>query len=389
MSVEERGTKTYLGRYEYPNGSVFLSGRNFTCHDTNSSPDQESRIKPNDISQFSFNNTSRTYFSRWKTSTVWMSRPVWNGSTEFTPAAYYNSPGKAARTVQLDLRTRLLSDIKAQTVSLGIALAQYRQTASLFAQTTDLIRDLFKGKKYVMNRYVLKSWKKSAYHQRLLREIPNPKTALVAGNAYLTYAFGVRQLADDVNGSLEILQDRLTEPVWVGKNVSGVKRDMNTISWTNAYGMQCTRTIAETVVQRLKSQYQLKPHAYNVGRTGVNNYSEVIWDWIPFSWVVDQMIPVGRYLQALDALSATQNFRAYRTEFYKQGGDFWVDGHLSTYNEESLYRSGILTANGFESNIPLPKYEPSTSWHSLANSVSLLLVLRNSPNIENTYLPRI
>lgn len=380
----------FIGYMETPTGQVYLTGKNFTEVDTHYSPSREQRIKPVDVSQFSLSNTSRLYRDETVVETDWHVYVDPYGNRYHTPAAFYVRPGLVARNVELDLETRLLLKIKDQKLSLGIALAQYRQTASLFSQTTGIIRDVLRGKRYVFKKYVLKP---KAFGSKFVAfpkvkgvpvtvRLPKVDPSILA-NIFLMKSFGWDQMYEDVQGSVDVLQSRLTQPLYRETRQSGKVENIDYTTWSVG-GRPCEMFLHEKLVHRVKSRYGVSPAHYNLSQAGLTNPAEVVWDWIPFSWVVDQFISIGSYLRALDVLRGTEDFRAYTTEYYVQQSQRSYDGVISTTDHESLFRGPMVTSLSPQ----LPSWKPSKSYFALTADIALLLNLRKSGKGKNVFIPK-
>jgi hypothetical protein len=267
--------------------------------------------------------------------------------------------------VTVDLSGRLRSKIKAQNVNLAVALAQYRQTADLFSRAANDIYRIFRS---------LRSGRGLRDIARWLKTPANSKQRDVASQ-WLRLQYGMRPLVSDLYGSAEALRTALTEGVWMHASV----RDRNVRTgnrvWrpgtSGPYRGFSDWSVTQTV--SLKAQYRVWDSTMkSLSSVGITNPAEVIWELIPYSFVVDWMFPVGRWLASLDALAGTTDFS------YQQVVK--IDGveSGSTYGGQ-FKRTYVLYSRGSrQTNLSLPRfgYKPSTHLGNVLNGLALLTLLK-------------
>jgi hypothetical protein len=261
---------------------------------------------------------------------------------------------KVAFATDLDWQTQMRLKIKDYSVNLGTALAEYRQTSNMF-------RDAGVG---VYNAW--KSFKGKRKSRRKLRPCDVAASELI-------YSYGVAPLISDVYDSMDVFVQRLERPIhrrivstaWQDDAINLSAPDGDFIGRINC----SERAIAYITLDPNKDQNFI-----------MGNPLELAWEVLPFSFVVDWLIPIGDYLSALDALkgvSAVTGTVTRKEEYHHLHignavrDSIWVEDVPNTYHYNS-YERKIISA------IPLPrvpKWDPSTSWAAIRHAVSLLTVL--------------
>lgn len=252
----------------------------------------------------------------------------------------------------LDWQTKMRLDIKDLTVNLGASLAEYRQTASMFSDAASTIGSAWRD------------WRKLKRGKITTCDI---------ASAELTASFGVAPLLGDVFDSVNALQNRFLRPIY--KRFVSTASEKGSINESGTFHYIGSWSTSERAIVHV----QLQPNDYPFT---LGNPLEVAWEVVPFSFVVDWMIPVGDYLSSLDALkdvlgvngTVTRKEREYVTaEYTLKLNEGWETESLASNLYESHERKLI-------SSIPLPrvpKWDPSTSWKAITHGVSLLRTLNS------------
>jgi hypothetical protein len=115
---------------------------------------------------------------------------------------------------------------------------------------------------------------------------------------------------------------------------------------------------------------------------GMTNPIAVIYDAIPFSFVLNWMCSIGKCIAALDALEGIADFRWYYTvgESYQNNVVYPRYGNATAYYKWETVRRTSVTQR---TNIPLPKFEPSRFASNVLTGVALLGVLQKNPRVSS------
>lgn len=241
---------------------------------------------------------------------------------------------------------RARENLESLNINLGTSLAEYRQSTRMFGNAARSLKttyDVLRGR----------------YRRKKLRACSIPAS-------YLQYTFGVAPLVSDLYDSVESLKLRLEKPlrrrisVFKSENISGSRENLiYTDNWSSRMSQRAT--IYATLDPAATSQFT------------IGNPIEWAWELIPFSFVVDWMIPIGNFLGSLDALKGISDIKGtvttktvYRSK-RTAGGDYSTVSPGST-NVTSHSRTGI-------SGIPIPnppKWSPSKSLKSVRTGLFLL-----------------
>jgi hypothetical protein len=109
------------------------------------------------------------------------------------------------------------------------------------------------------------------------------------------------------------------------------------------------------------------------------NPAELAWEVIPFSFVVDWAIPIGDTLSALDALRGVTGIQGTESAKYTRVTKGWIRRpnyqgvYLTSSTPGSVYYKGhqrsVITSIPLP---PVPRWDPSSSWKTVANGLALL-----------------
>lgn len=246
----------------------------------------------------------------------------------------------------LDLRLR----IKDRKVNLGAHLVEFRDAANMFYKFA-----VHSARAY---RDFKKTWKRGKL------------TPCTVGTNVLTMNYGIMPLASDLFDSVQHLQDRLaSEQVYDRVTVTSKVKEPFTKNGCFGYWK---------VEERAIVYLELEPENYYGFTAG--NPLELGWEAVPFSFVLDWVIPIGDYLSSLDALKGVKAVTGTLTRKEEYYHSQWTG--IAGMNQ---VRPGIHRYKSHKRDvlysIPLPRapsWEPSFHWKKIANGLSLLGTMRDS-----------
>lgn len=253
-----------------------------------------------------------------------------------------------------DLYDKLRSDEAGSGLNLAVDIAEAKQVKTM-------LQDAWKAFAYI--KYISpKRWAKS----------------------WLEYQYGWKPLVQSVYGSFDaILHRRLNQYT----RVTGKGRSFE-ISWKKFSDVQypgATEVIAKHRRRRAMyvCEYALKNSVQQqlLGYTSLNP-ATIIWELVPYSFVVDWFVNVGGYLQNLEsALAFAQDFkRGYLVcgEKCEQYGQVYGGKTVGT----TIYTSQAKAYNVYTSKVrtvlqatPLPRapvFHVNLGWQRLLSGASLL-----------------
>lgn len=211
---------------------------------------------------------------------------------------------------------------KNQKVNLGQALAERAQTASLLADTVVRLASAVA---------LAKKGNIAAAAKKLF-----PGNSKELANDWLVFQYGVKPLISDIEGAAEHLavgeslsfdiiakiSADVPPAVTTYPHRSYMYADTTLVSHGKVSVTYKVRVVASAALQR------------DLSRLGFLNVESLIWELLPYSFVVDWFLPIGDYLNSRDAFS----------------GLSIVHGHKTVYQEEFLTvqrQFGGLDQTGF------------------------------------------
>lgn len=317
----------------------------------------------------------------WKNQWAHMRAPVFDvfGLRWEEPTRYYDGCDAAPPDAllggiwssSLERRAMLeaLTNMKNSKVNLGVMLAEARQTAELMGSAFERIGrsvDAWRKKR----PGDLRKWAASGW-----RGIPS---------SYLENCYGWTPLLGDVYNSAESLAD-----AWHGSGhqpkftVAGRGRltTERTVDWSTSFtsvrtpykGVQSEQ--AHVVLCCELPKYLLAP----LVQTGLTNPFSVVWEKVPYSFVVDQAYAVGDWLNALDAGAYTTFREGSLSRVKRFEGTSTAEGGSALW---AVYpkSSGRFSVGRFERTVidtlptfpPLPSFKDPLKLGNVAKGLSLL-----------------
>lgn len=289
-----------------------------------------------------------------------------NGSYYRAPCTVWASAGFESEISNFviephEISGQLRAKIKDQNVNLAQSLAEYRQVSTMFIGAA---RDILGTLRSLRNGRALRE---------LVRVLENPRTRAdrLVANYWLQYQYGLKPLISDIYGVAESMTKKLQEGVLMSVSAQRASRKEKT---TNYF-------VSGTPVERFgAAESQIHGKAYYTIRDanlkgltayGILNPLHLGWELIPFSFVVDWLIPVGSYLSSLDALNGTSAITTYYVRRDRRSGFTSIHGgtHQVIQTSYTRFTGGSL---------PMPQlsYQPSTSYIKVANGIALLTSIR-------------
>lgn len=236
--------------------------------------------------------------------------PFWYTYTE-TISGYVYVPYPVSSLPELGnmlsrAETKALQSLKDQKVNLGVALAEYRQTASFVGQTFDALgRSISNAKKGNWPRAIrdLKRAYRNSTRTIAKRNGRQRNNQII--DKYLEWQYAASPLIQDVNGSIAALSDRKDTTEWV-QTVKGVVAERDTVRTAldsddlNLYSADCVSELFAGVFVRL-DYLPNNTFLSALSQAGASNPFEVLWEKTPWSFVLDWAVGVGNWLSTLDA----------------------------------------------------------------------------------------
>lgn len=285
-------------------------------------------------------------------------------------------PGLESRAI-----TKALSKLKDQKINLAVAFAERSETARLLVGT---LAGLAKAAHSLRNG----NMRGVARGLGLMGSPKSPKGKNFH-QKWLELQYGWQPLYSDVFGVVEALHAAdVNSPQRYEVTVDGRVSSKRTLTRADARHSQWPEAKAHSTTEifegaSVRLDYYLRnPLLASLSALGITNPALVVWERVPFSFVVDWFLPVGNYLSSLDAALGYDFRGGSCTRIYRQrlsgninpgdpfGGYYPIDA-WGTTNSRSLNMSRIVYASS-----PLPRVPgfknpfPRGSTH-IANAIAL------------------
>lgn len=271
---------------------------------------------------------------------------------------------------KLDLMVR--NKIKDQKINVLQAAAEGRMTVNLLLTTASEIARTF---------HTLRSGRPILDFIKDISK-PNTRNSRRLAGKWLEYQYGWKPLMSDVYGGCEALAQRLTEgvPVYT-KSEAEIFYD----SGKTQSGL--TTTYYESSLRmKVKARYSIKNASEkSLTEIGITNPAALVWELVPWSFCIDWVLPVGDYLQGLDALTGIDDLivaRSYQMTNITNSALTYAD-HYQYFKKP--YGRAIMTETITKRFAPsyylslgnlYPKSKISTSSARIATAVALLRQLK-------------
>lgn len=254
--------------------------------------------------------------------------------------------------------------LQSNRVNLSSSVAEYRESGKLFVGLAkglfNAYRDIRRGR-----------WPE--FGSARIGDIPA---------SILAYNFGIAPLVGDLYSAVEALRLKLAAPILCRTSAS-VKRPIEDYVKIGANHFE----VEGSIRQRATIYYEMDPTQFKSEYFDFGNPIEWAWELIPFSFVVDWVLPVGDYLGGLDALNGivTNSIRGtVTTKLTEKWKGRWSDAEFAvrpfTGSFRSYKREGILNTIP----APLPVWSPSLTWKRVMNATAILtqMSLNHLPKIK-------
>jgi len=209
-------------------------------------------------------------------------------------------------------------------------------------------------------------------------------------NDWLVIQYGIRPLLSDIDGLAKQLADPLAARDYVDFTVSG-RRNGTFHAQKSTSGRICqtsTLDIQWEVIVKTKIRIRIDdPFRKELSSLGITNPALLAWELIPYSFVVDWLLPIGDYLQSVDSFAGVTVIYAHQTVVRKRksagiasiggvdsDGWNWDSNKLGWYSEASKIERSFLNAGDFKA--PFPSFKNPISTGHLLNAAALLRQLR-------------
>lgn len=244
-----------------------------------------------------------------RTTNITLYRYYWNGNGADTntfagavdTSSYFNDVPAFPSSLKAKAEVGCLRKLKAQKVNFSVALGERNQTARLCYDTLSRLAELVRE---------VRSGNPKGLIRAAGRRVRRSKTRSLdpAFDLWLEYRYGWLPLLSDVHGAVQALNEREKEPNRTRVSVKSggtqsqqdVAKECNVIAGSTPVAIDIYRDTEFKCMVRLDYVRSDSPWA-SLSALGITNPLSVAWELVPWSFVADWFVPIGAYLDILDA----------------------------------------------------------------------------------------
>lgn len=227
----------------------------------------------------------------------------------------------------LALRSRLSQQIRgAARANVALTAVGWRQSLSMIAnragQMTRALRQLRKGNVLGMIRTLSDQGHKTPKGKTYVRKWSSKRARKEPAQAWLEANFGWAPLVSDIHSAVEVMGASLPtdkvvasarDTVLSGSIDEAVDYRPGTGPHQLYYQFKKLDWNAEVRLRAGCEAVASNPNTALLSSLGLTNPAFVAWDWVPFSFVVDWFLPVGKFLNTFDAFVGFTITRGWTT----------------------------------------------------------------------------
>jgi hypothetical protein len=264
----------------------------------------------------------------------------------------------------ISLLGKLRTGVAGSDFNLGVFLGEGSKALEMMAGTATGIFNAYNhARRGNMVAAAKALWDKS-------RHSP-PKKKVVANN-WLELQYGWLPLVNDVYEGAIFLAHHLNVPLQqiyrVRRRVGGQTLQIgNTFAWK----------FPDRKVRESKSIKAIIKEKNVVQLSGLTDPLPVLWELLPYSFIVDWFIPIGNYLHARGLASAIEGTFVTSLYRYYDSGKGVLNPGLNYNQGTNEYHRRLVSLTRTVStslNVPLPNFKPLgdvPSWRRAANGIAL------------------
>jgi len=282
---------------------------------------------------------------------------------------------------------KLLAKVKGSTVNMGVVWGERQKTIDLVTNTITNVAgaygDLRRGDFMGAARHLGVAGRKRANSRFNTNYAKNKAKAL--GSGWLELQYGWKPLLTDVFGAVEELANQQASPHIMQVTSRQVREEdirfssLSTVS--PSYRATVLITGRRSLIIRKGVTFFRKPGApQDLPRLGITNPAVVAWELVPFSFVVDWFLPIGNWLETLDATLGIEFLSGYTSVlqscymngFRTQSGVSGLTENLGYQRSLTRYVDMRRTILNSFPNVGIPHFKNPVSTGHMWNAMALL-----------------
>lgn len=265
-----------------------------------------------------------------------------------------------------------LGQLKGKKVDLAVAYGERKQTARLVGDTATSIARAVRSLRHGEIRNAMRDLGISSKRRE-------PRGSNWT-NKWLELQYGWKPLLSDVYGAVDALSKRPSMDWNVTARSTKKASRSNTVMWSN------DQVGSGSAQQEVKVQVRIDAQpsneaAISLASTGVTNPAVLAWELLPYSFVVDWFLPVGGYLDSLDAAIGYDNVWVCtsiltRTSWEGKGQSGVFSGVKISGNWYE-YKRSVKLGRSVSTGYPIPSFPSFKDPRSLGHMANALALLTN------------
>jgi len=266
---------------------------------------------------------------------------------------------------------KLLARLKGMNWNAAVSLAELGETARFVASTA---KELFDYYKLARKGDLLGL--ANLYHNRDARGKRRPPFPERVTNRYLAFRFAVRPIVSDLEA---VLDDFHSSGVKPAIQLVTAKAEAHQSAFRREPDYQGNPALPihyiaqDDVTVRRGVYFTVSPDLQRWKSLGFTNLASVLWELTPYSFMVDRILPIGQFINSLDAAIGVGVVMDWRAQKRTGSGTRSIaDGFVRT-KTDTYSRSVQL---GLPSPV-LPRISPSGGVPVLTDALALLYQLKN------------
>lgn len=253
-----------------------------------------------------------------------------------------------------------LSRMKDMSFNAAQALAEHHQTANMLMNTVNRFATfalMMRRGKFSAAKQVLGGRAKTLLPKGLPRDLKEVPTKDVFGSLWLEYTYGWKPLLSDIYGAAESLantyhSNRPTRVTGKGIMEGSLNSAYSQSGQTAAIKHQWTATTM------LELEYEVLDSFIDMAKKhGLTDPLLLAWELMPYSFVIDWILPVGNYLSNLSAPHGLRFKRGWNTtKTLYHGKSVLASGQGDWRGTESFacYEEGVQISRSVMTSFPKP-----------------------------------
>lgn len=230
-----------------------------------------------------------------------------------------------------------------ENAELGAAFAQWRQSLDLITSSAlrlwEFYTALRKGK-------YKKAFQSLGVDKKDRRRHPGKQGAGAASKLHLEYAFGWAPSIGDMYSAMKVL----SQPLPYGKE-SARSTSSNIRRTGNAYDKFISRS---TITHKVGADVLLiNPNEFLLNQLGILNPASIAWEVMPFSFMIDWILGVQRYLSSFSDWAGLELRNPYHTHFCRYDDSWHIEKNPAFSGTARGYGTCLIRGVGIPRPIPV------------------------------------